>query len=146
MEGWARKRISLVLWVAVSSGALAWGPVGCSDTSRRMSEAETLQYKQSLVRTQRGEIAEVDAVNLMYHPARTKAELDRYVAELRKQFAARRDAERRAPAGSGTSSPAARSSGASSTNPQGGVGGFEGGSAKSPAGNSTKPPGGSGAN
>lgn len=131
MAGSARKLVSLALGAAVACGLACWGPIGCSDTSRRMSEGEALQYKRALVKENQTQISETEAVELMYHPARTKAELDRYLAELRKRFAARQAADQQAGGAPGKSSATAKPSGTSSGKPAAGTGG-----SSSPAGSS----------
>ena len=91
------------VWVArawcclVLCAGLGAGSSGCSSSSRRLSERETLQYKTQLVRSRRSEISPAKAEKLLYHPARTQREIDRAFDELaleQAREAARDNAER----------------------------------------------------
>jgi len=75
-------------WVTLfAAGAVFAAAVlpGCGDRSRRLSEKETLEYKNQLIKS--GEISPQQMVELMYRPERTEAEIDAVFEEYRIQFA-----------------------------------------------------------
>lgn len=77
-------------WVAlfgVGAVFVAVALSGCGDRSRRLSEAETLDYKRQLVLSNPGEISSPQMVELMYRPERTKADIDAVFEKYRVQFA-----------------------------------------------------------
>lgn len=69
-------------WVGLVCGLLLVGTIlsGCADKDRRLSEAETLQYKQRLV--QEGELAPGQATRMGQFLGRTEEEIDAYYNEL----------------------------------------------------------------
>lgn len=68
---------------------------GCGGSSRRLGEAEALQYKLDLVREHRAEISPVQADKLLHYPGRTRPEIDRYFAQLREEARLERELETR---------------------------------------------------
>jgi hypothetical protein len=57
--------------------AFGLGPAGCqSNSTRRMGEAESLQYKVSLLRQYEKELTSEEQQRLLYHRGRTRADLD----------------------------------------------------------------------
>jgi hypothetical protein len=74
--------------------SLALGFSACSDKSHRMSELEAANYKRELVKTHPGEISLEQASQLMYHPARTRGEIDEAFDKFRTQHAKEAAAER----------------------------------------------------
>jgi len=76
--------VTLSLLLGFGMGGLG---MGCSDRSRRLGEAETLQYKRQLILDHNREISPEQVDLLGMHPARTKGEIDAYFDELRAQHA-----------------------------------------------------------
>ena len=76
----------------LGAGILAVG--ACSDKSARLGEAETLQYKRGIIAEHRSELSPSQAEKLLYHPARTRGEIDAYLEELKAEYHAEQEAER----------------------------------------------------
>lgn len=81
---------------ALLAGLVLVGIVACSDKSRRMGEAETLQYKRALIEAHKSELSPEYAHRLMYYPGRTRAEIDGYLADLKQEYAEEAAADRAA--------------------------------------------------
>jgi hypothetical protein len=82
--------------VLVIVGLLASLAAGCSDKDRRLNGFEAFQYKRTLVRGELGRdtLSEAQANDFLYHPARTRREIDGVFDEYKRRHAEEKDAER----------------------------------------------------